>query len=188
LSKCRRSDDELFNLCKFENIEIVTKDTFNNKFTFKHVCFTHKKRIEINDKIMNEIKRKKIKNGSMDFVEIKRNVNDEHSQDVILTSCMPIIAHINCKEKNIINNDTFTIMNASSDGIRIKNDHTKQEIVIKVEDFQRLFYVAYAMTSHSVQGQSFDCQYTIHEWEKMDAHMKYVCLTRARTKNQINII
>ena len=31
LSKCRRSDDILFNICKFENIMNVNKENFNNK-------------------------------------------------------------------------------------------------------------------------------------------------------------
>jgi len=48
LTECRRADKETYELCKFENIEKIKSDTFNKKFTFKHICYTHKKRIEIN--------------------------------------------------------------------------------------------------------------------------------------------
>ena len=48
LSKCRRSDNTLFNLLMPENINKLTKDDFNNKYCDKHICFTNQKRIIIN--------------------------------------------------------------------------------------------------------------------------------------------
>ena len=48
LSKCRRSDDVLFNMCKFENINSIDTKQFGDKFTMRHLAYTNKKRIEIN--------------------------------------------------------------------------------------------------------------------------------------------
>ena len=45
LSKCRRSDDILFNMLLPNNINQLTKSDFNNKYCDKHICFTNKKRI-----------------------------------------------------------------------------------------------------------------------------------------------
>ena len=54
LSICRRSDDTLFNMCKFKNIMNIKKSNFNSKQTSKCISFLHKTRIEINNKCMNE--------------------------------------------------------------------------------------------------------------------------------------
>ena len=50
INKCRRSDDTLFKMLVPENIKNITKSTFGNKMTNKHICYTNKKRIEINKK------------------------------------------------------------------------------------------------------------------------------------------
>ncbi len=44
------------------------------------------------------------------------------------------------------------------------------------------------MTIHACQGCTFDEPYSIHEWERLDKHLKYVALTRATKKEFINII
>jgi ATP-dependent exoDNAse (exonuclease V) alpha subunit len=67
----------------------------------------------------------------------------------------------------------------------MKNE--KKEIKIGVFDFQRLFRVAYCITIHSSQGMSIDKCYTLHEWRKYDKRLKYVALSRARSKDLIFI-
>ena len=54
--------------------------------------------------------------------------------------------------------------------------------------FQKLFYVAYAITTHKSQGETFNEPYTIHEWQHMDERLRYVALTRATTIENINIM
>jgi nucleoside-triphosphatase THEP1 len=186
LKTCRRTDQEFFELCKFKNIKLIKTDTFNNKKNLKNICFTHKKRIEINKEKMDKIKEIKIRNGSHDYIEIKANLNDPHSQDVLLTKDVPIIAHVNCKQLNISNNETFKIIKIHFDYITILND--KKKIIIEKKDFQKLFYVAYAVTCHSSQGDTINEPYSIHEWERMSLKMKYVALTRSTKKEYINII
>ena len=51
-----------------------------------------------------------------------------------------------------------------------------------------MFYVAYAITIHKCQGETYDTPYTIHEWERLNKRLKYVALSRATDKNLINII
>jgi len=58
LSKCRRSDDKLFNMLLPENINKIEPQMFGNKFTDRHITLTNKKRIEINKIMMiNECKK-----------------------------------------------------------------------------------------------------------------------------------
>jgi hypothetical protein len=183
LSKCRRSDDTLFNMCKFENIESIQRTDFNNEFTFKHISYTHKTRIEVNDKMMkNAYEKKYRKNG----LRLAKNNYDPHSQNVILMKETPIICHKNCEEKNLINNETFVIVKIKSNYIIIKND--EKTISINTDEFQELFYPAYCITIHSSQGETFNEPYSIHDWNLLTKRLKYVALTRATQKEYINII
>jgi hypothetical protein len=60
LTKCRRADDKLFNLIKSDNVPNLTPSNFNttNHITDYnvHLCFTNKKRIEINNAMMESKK------------------------------------------------------------------------------------------------------------------------------------
>jgi ATP-dependent exoDNAse (exonuclease V) alpha subunit len=81
LSYCRRSDDELFNLVKFENIMNLKKEDFNNNIkTEMHLAFTNNKRKSINEALMNKwIKQKRLKP-----IHLKALDYDQNSQDVNL--------------------------------------------------------------------------------------------------------
>ena len=63
-----------------------------------------------------------------------------------------------------------------------------QTAEVPFDDFQKLFYVAFALTCHRVQGQTFNHPYTIHEWEKFDWRLRYVALSRSTDLKNINIV
>ena len=52
LSTCRRANDKLFNICK--NVKTIQKSDFDNKFKSINLCYTNKKRIEINKILMDK--------------------------------------------------------------------------------------------------------------------------------------
>ena len=84
------------------------------------------------------------------------------------------------------NNDKYVVTKINTEEITFKIDGN--EIIIHKDDFQKLFRVGYCFTCHSVQGRSIDKPYTIHEWERMHKKLKYVALSRATKKENINII
>ena len=86
---------------------------------------------------------------------------------------------------NIINNECFTINKIVDDNINISND--VKELVIHKDDFQKFFYVAYCITIHSSQGETFTEPYRIHDWNILDKHLRYVALTRSSNIEYINI-
>ena len=86
---------------------------------------------------------------------------------------------------NIINNECFTINKIVDDNINISND--VKELVVHKDDFQKLLYVAYCITIHSSQGETFTEPYTIHDWNILDKHLRYVALTRSSNIEYINI-
>jgi ATP-dependent exoDNAse (exonuclease V) alpha subunit len=67
-------------------------------------------------------------------------------------------------------------------------DKIIKTLKIKADEFQKLFRIGYAFTTHSAQGMSIDKPYTIHEFNKMDQKLKYVALSRATKYENINII
>ena len=179
LSTCRRADNTLFNLCK--NVNKVDKSEFGQKIAKMNLSYTNKKRIEINKKLMDR-QGKKYGVG----LKLKANIKNENSQDVELIENMPIISMKTDVKIGIVNNEMFTIKSIYQDKIEITNENKTIEISSK--DFQFLFYVAYCITIHKSQGSTFDFDYTIHEWHKLDKTLKYVALSRATKKNLINII
>ena len=101
---------------------------------------------------------------------------------------MPVIARKNNKELNIFNNETFIIKS-----IKLKDDEILvadevSERTVPIPEFNRMFNVAYCITTHKAQGATFDEAYTIHEFEQFDERLKYVALSRATDLNLINII
>jgi ATP-dependent exoDNAse (exonuclease V) alpha subunit len=188
LTFCRRADDELFNLLKPENIKNLSSKDFGNTYTQRHICFTNEKRKAINqhmmkfviDKKTKECRDKKRKQPLK--IDLKKLDYDNNSQDVTIMEGMPVIARINSLGDNIANNETFDIIQLSESVCVLSGG-----ITIDIKDFQRLFYVAYAITCHKSQGQTFDHAYTIHEFSRFEDDMKYVALSRATKKEFINV-
>ena len=197
LTKCQRQKDEdLFNMIHPNNIPNLTKTDFNNSSTTnKHLAFTNAKRMEIN-KIMMEkfIKNKKLSITSDRVLHLLKNSNDGNSQDVYLLKGMPIISKANNKKYEIANNDTFIIDSISlskEDGLKyiyIKPEDAETTQPISMNDFQKLFRVAFCITVHSSQGDTFNVPYTCHEFDRYSNKMKYTALSRTTEKSYINII
>jgi ATP-dependent exoDNAse (exonuclease V) alpha subunit len=184
LQTFRRGNSELNDICiKVRNNEKVSKKIFKNKFRLFNLCYTNKKRIEINKQIM-ELMHKKHGSG----LKIKK-INNPNSQDVEIFKGidMPIMAYKTNNKMDIVNNERF-IIDTVIDGVIYYSNAMKKNLQIKVADFQSFFYIAYASTIHKSQACTFNFSYTIHEWEKLDTRLKYVALSRATEKDKINIM
>ena len=105
LSKCRRSDDTLFNMLKDDNIPNIKKEQFTHDSTFQNVCYTNKKRIAVNEIMMQKHKRV-VKEKPLMLPKLE---HDENSQDVQLLRGVPVIARVNSKSLDIANNELFKI-------------------------------------------------------------------------------
>ena len=188
LTSCRRSDDKLFKLIQFDNINNLTPDDFKSDTDINNdlnICWTNIKRKEINEQYMNAAYKKA---KTSNYISLKKLEYDNNSQDVILVNKTPLIAKVNNGNLKIINNERYIIKKVDKNGneLIIKND--RNEIKIKADEFQKLFRVGFAFTCHSCQGMSIDKPYTIHEFNRMDKKLKYVALSRATKHENINII
>jgi len=201
LNKCRRSDERLFNLCKsiytdinkdnINRIEIDLKQ-FKTNFTQRHICYTNRKRKELNHIMMaNKIDSFRKSKTKMPFIYKASALPwDGNSQDVIIMKDTPIIARINCKKYDVYNNEQYEITDINNETFSIKdiNDKSKTVMDIPTSEFQKMFYVAYAITTHKCQGCSLDHPYNIWEYDCMSWRLRYVSLSRARKFEYINII
>ena len=182
LTKCRRADNILYNLCKKVQHEDIDISQFPVKQeTYKNIAYTHTTRIEVNKKCMEKFVKAKT------FISIPRNENNPKTQDVKLCIGMPIISHINDKKKNILNNTTYTIKQINDENMIISDDIN--EIELKTQDFHKYFYVAFCITIHSSQGETFNMPYTIYDWKHFCfcRRAKYVALSRATNIQNIQI-
>jgi ATP-dependent exoDNAse (exonuclease V) alpha subunit len=206
LTKCRRADRVMFDLCNPETINEVDITQFSetavstrvnpgdNKFTNRHLSFTNNKRIAVNNICMKQFiksandKAKVNKKKQPTVLKLSKLAFDKNSQDVELLTGMPIIARINCRAYDINNNETFVIKSISDKEIVVKSDTEDKQVTIAIIDFQKLFYLAFCITVHKSQGCTFNHPYTIHEWKQFDDRLKYVALSRATKKEYINIV
>jgi ATP-dependent exoDNAse (exonuclease V) alpha subunit len=186
LTKCRRADDTLYNLIKFDNIPNVKPSDFTETNEYKndvHICYTNKKRMEINFIKMKELYNKKYRKG----LKLEGLSYDDRSQAVILNIGMPIISKVNNEDIGIFNNQRFEIIKIGTFRITIQDDF-KRLYEINIIDFQKYFLPGYATTTHSAQGMSIGESYTIHEWDRMDQRLRYVSLSRSRDISYIHIM
>ena len=188
LQTCRRSNDKLFNLIQFDNINNLTPDDFKSDLKIDNdinICWTNNTRKKINSKYMDAAYKKA---KTSNYITLKKLEYDDNSQDVTLVNKTPLIAKVNNGNLKLINNERYIIkkVDKNTKEIIIKND--RNEIKIKADEFQKLFRIGYAFTTHSAQGMSIDKPYTIHEFNKMDQKLKYVALSRATKHENINII
>ncbi len=135
LTKWRRADDTLYNLIKFNNIPIVKPSDFTETNEYKnnvHICYSNKKRIEINyikmKKLYNQNYRKGLKVDALDY--------DDRSQAVVLNKEMPIISKVNNEDIVIFNNQRFKIEKIGTFTITIEDDF-KKLYKINITDFQK---------------------------------------------------
>ena len=131
-------------------------------------------------------------------LKLSADPKDPLSQDVQLLANMSIICKRNFlykfkvddvkKSVSLDNNEEFQIVSISQSKniIQIKNENKSLNILI--DDFQGLFYVAFAITSHKAQGCTFNFPYSVYEYEKFNKRTKYVVLSRATKKEYINIM
>ena len=190
LSTCRRSDKEVYNMCLPENIMSLKKEEFTHNKTKYNLCFTNATRKKINkEKMMDAVEANK-KGKKQKVVHLKAYVFDERSQDVSLLPNMPIIARMTSDEYNIMNNEMFMITKVSEEWITMTSSENDSIACMSIptSEFTKHFNIAYCITIHCCQGQSYNHPYTIHEFSRLDNRLRYVALSRSTKRDFINVI
>lgn len=186
LTQCRRSDEELFNLCK--NVKKVNVFDFSVKVeTDLNVAFTHETRKTVNHICMM----RNIQKSESKPICIPADEYNPKTQELQLINGMPIICHRTNKKMEILNSDRFTITSINNKTIKFTNElrieKALEPIEVELKDFNKYFYLAYCITVHASQGETFKEPYTIYDWHQMRRRAKYVALSRGTEKDKIQI-
>ena len=183
LTKCRRSDDILFNISK--NVEHLDKSEFGNKDNNINICYFNTTRHRINKICMDRHLRTVASKNKSFKIDCGLNVDANYS--IIVSSGMPIISKINKASDELYNNESFKIVKCSKNNtIELKNDLTNEILTVKGEEFNSKFDLGFCLTNYKAQGITIDKPYTIYDYDYMSKEGMYVCITRATKKELIN--
>lgn len=182
LTKCRRADEELFNMC-LKAQEINVEEFKPTRETYLNIAYTHKTRIEVNDCYMNKF----VEKSKDTPIFISKDINNPKTQDVKLLKGMPVICHKTNKALNILNSDRFIIKSINDEKIILTNDIIEEDITISTDKFHKFLYLGFCITCHASQGETFNEPYTIYDWKMMNGRGKYVALSRGTSKNNIQV-
>jgi hypothetical protein len=188
LTKCRRADDAVYNICKAirEKKEVdVSMITGKEWFGYKHLSFTNNKRKAVNARCMERFLKER---PTYPTVEMEPLKYDKNTQKVNICREMPVISRINIRKEEVLNNEVFTVawVNNEKQEILVKNE--SKEMTVSFADFRKQFMVAFCITVHKSQGQTYNERYCIHEYERFDRRLKYVAISRTTALDNINII
>jgi hypothetical protein len=180
LTKCKRSDDVLFELCKNvkKGIEIDTTQFSKNTINKLNICFTNEKRKAINKQCIDHYGKGKA------GIQIEKYSRDDNSQTYRLFEGMPMIARKTTSD--FMNTEMFKVSKITDDMVILKNEYKSLEI--EISQIKSSFHPAFAITTHKSQGATFKESYTIHEWKLMNKKLKYVSLSRATDIKNICIL
>jgi hypothetical protein len=110
LTICQRQKDiKYFNQIHPTHIPKIDVRIFKANITDRHICFTYKKRKEINHMMMNKYikEQKEIKLTDPSITRLPKRCVDPNSQDLLLVRGMPIISKSNNRTFQLANNDTI---------------------------------------------------------------------------------
>jgi hypothetical protein len=68
-----------------------------------------------------------------------------------------------------------------------KDFHFGREFTWSVDEFSACFTVAYCITVHKAQGQTWDEAYAIYEWERMNRRLLYTATSRATHSRHVHL-
>lgn len=99
---------------------------------------------------------------------------------------LPVIANKNCPQWS--NNEQFSIKSFTAEDIKVTSVHDNRELDISKDAFGKFFEPAYCTTVHSAQGQTFNFEYTIYEYNCMSTNVLYTALSRTTKREFINLV
>jgi hypothetical protein len=171
-----------------DNIDINIFKFNDNKI---NIAYTNKTRKMINKRWNEKLK-------TNDSLFIKCDEDDDMSQDIWIYKGLPIISKKNDnKGGEYLNNETFIIDDYDDKNIYISNERVNDDdeiynhkMIVKIDNFIKLFYLNYCTTIHKVQGTTIKEKFTIWDWnhKRMSKKAKYTALSRGVCIDNISIV
>ncbi len=113
-------------------------------------------------------------------------------KDMWVYEGLPVKATMNGEHWS--NNEQFSVIKYTADKITIRSNIQKNEkdewleIDVPIDYFKNYFQCAYCTTVHCAQGQTYDFEFTIYEYNVMSSNILYTALSRTTKKSNINLV
>ncbi len=181
------------------NVMKLKTNHYGNKICKKNICYMNKTRKYVN-KLVNDIISKDNSHTIIPVNKIKQGkklIDDPYSQEIKLHKGVPLIARLNEKKYDIVNNEEF-VFNGFKTIKKVKcvelqsirpnesGEPEKHIVSIPVAKLQEHFAMGYCITTHKAQGSTIDGNLTIWDWENMDKRLRYTAITRATNNKNIH--
>jgi hypothetical protein len=125
---------------------------------------------------------------------------DEYTQDVLMHVGLPLISRESTKDGAILNNEDFEVVSCDPGRVVCRSMRMAPEpdeegrdvavvndVVVETRRFHESFLMAYCITTHKSQGNTFDVDFTIWEWHAMEEELRYTSMSRGKRVGQISI-
>ena len=155
----------------------------------RNLCFTNKKRKEIINLVQN----------SLDYdIKLKcmnpKDYKSDRGQQTLLKIGYgtPLIARKSISELEVAKNEIWSVkyIHTEQGELTLRFDE-KEDIRITYKECIMWFLSAYCITIHKAQGDTYDDEYTIHEWNKMSGQslflrrLRYVAQSRSTNPKEL---
>lgn len=157
-----------------------------------NICYYNNTR-----KHINAIVNKYVADRTADKYLVEYDAGEEQKpkqQTAYLYKGCPIIASVNSKKIDIINNETYTIkeiddLNAVAVSQRLNENGEVEEhrVEFSTDEFHSYFLLNYCSTTHKQQGATIDNDIIIFDYECMSRELQYTAITRVKKLSQIII-
>jgi len=183
LSKCRRSNRILFDLC--DNVHKVKEYGFKQAVSMFNIVRSNNLRRKLNNLCIDKhISKNKIKN----IVTLPKSLKNPWSQTTKFFKGIPLMGSITNHKYNIVNSEEYKCVKFDDKVATIANVHSEEVRDIPIKEVNDYLVPMYAVTVHKSQGITLRKNFTIWQWDLMDKKSKYVALSRSSDIKYINII
>jgi len=192
LTEMKRYDIDLWNVSenvyedeKYNPIELYDNVSIQEMSKSHNISYTNRTRKRINEAVNNYMTKNK-KYINIEYTGDKK----EPPQSVRAYDGMPLIATKNSKKGEMVNNETFKIKSVDEKQLVAVSQRVEgeNEIIIKTEEFHKVFLMGYCLTAHKSQGETINGRINIYDWGIMDKRLKYTAITRTTKKENVKII
>lgn len=157
---------------------------FGHKECRFSVSYYNSTRKRVNERWMEEEK-----NGKKKVEMFEKNKHDDKSQDMWVFKGLPVICCQNQKKLDIYNNQQFVVKKWGRKSVRIVEKGTEESFrEIPRGKFTEYFRPGYCITTHAAQGATFDEEYSIYDWSRLDNRGRYVALSRGTQMKNVHIV
>jgi hypothetical protein len=185
LTKCRRSDDSLFN--QYKDVSKMNIKLFGKKELQTSLCFYNSTAWAINKKWMmhNKLARNMLVQTSEKAKSLFK------TQDIILFDGLPLFSVVTKKELELFNSERFVVQAWNKNTVTLEHTDGSSEsktLEVPTQELAESFRPAYCTSAHRNQGRTIREPYSIYDWEKMGERMRYVSLSRGCVLKDVNIM